>query len=374
MVDSWGHISIALSAFQMLMVTRNLQLFRPPPSEHSKFEAPPISVLIPARDEVDSLPNLLASLKKQEGCPFEVVILDDDSSDDTVAAAIEFSREDSRFRVLGSTTLPSGWAGKQHACHLLSQLAKHDALLFLDADVVLTDSLALAKISSLLANHPAAMISGIPRQRTESWSEKMIIPLIHLVLLGYLPFWEMRRNRMPALGAACGQMVAVKKEDYIRVGGHSAVRHRLHDATALAAHFRKEGHLTDLFDATPLADCRMYNNAAEVFSGFAKNATEGMAKPSILPLWTLLLLGANVLPWLVLGLDGRASPLACWAVVFNILTYFLLGSRFQQSPDGILTRPLGVVCFLLVQWGALVGKWLGKKSEWKGRAYSRIHD
>ncbi len=372
-VDTWAQAAIGLSGFQMLMVARNLQLFRAPTSEDLLREGRSVSVLIPARNEANNLPKLLASLATQQGCPFEVIILDDDSSDDTAAVATAFSQRDDRFRLRRSPTLPPGWAGKQHACHLLSEQARYEWLLFLDADVVLTDPLALAKISGLTESSTAAMLSGIPRQRTGSWSEKMIIPLIHLVLLGYLPFWEMRRNRMPALGAACGQMVAVKKAEYDKVGGHSAVRHRLHDATALAGHFRKEGHLTDLFDATPLAECRMYTRASDVFSGFAKNATEGMAKPAILPLWTLLLLGANVLPWLLLCRPDL-SPLAILAVACNLVTYFWLGRRFQQSPDGVLTRPLGVACFLLIQWGALAGKWLGIKSKWKGRVYARIHD
>ena len=151
------------------------------------------------------------------------------------------------------------------------------------------------------------------------------------------------------------------------------MRHRLHDATALAAHLRKEGHLTDLFDSTTLADCRMYENAKDVFLGFAKNATEGMARPFLLPLWTFLLLSANVLPW-VLALTSTATPILATAQLLNLAVYLALMVRYRQSALGALTRPAGVLLFVAIQWLALMGKWVGWKASWKGRAYDRIYD
>ena len=360
--------ALGCALFQSVMIARNLGLYHPPAAAST---APPLSVLIPARDEAANLPGLLACLQEQKGLDFEVLVVDDDSSDETFAIAQEFAERDSRFHVFSAGPLPAGWAGKQHACHLLSERATHEGWVFLDADITLTDPYALARISAHLAAGAAAMQSAIPRQITGSWAEHMIVPLIHLVLLGYLPFWEMRRNLMPALGAACGQLVAVKASAYRAVGGHGAVRHRLHDATALAALLRKNGHQTDLFDATDLADCRMYRTASDVFSGFAKNATEGMARPRALPIWTFLLLGANVLPLLAWGSGGE---LAVYALICSFLAQLSLMHRFRQSLWSLLLRPLAVLVFVLIQWQALAAKWLGRPSEWKGRRYARIHE
>lgn len=360
-------IAFACALFQSAMIARNLNLYGAPAET---TQGPPLSVLIPARNEAANLPKLLESLSEQRGLEFEVVIADDDSRDETFAIARQAAAGDGRFRVFSAGPLPAGWAGKQHACHLLSEQARHSQWLFLDADVVLSDPHALAKISAHLQAGTAAMQSAIPRQVTGSWAEHLVVPLIHLVLLGYLPFWEMRRNRLPALGAACGQMVAVKAEPYREVGGHAAVRHRLHDATALAASLRRGGYLTDLFDATSLSRCRMYTRSSDVFEGFSKNATEGMARPLVLPLWTFLLLSANLLPLLS---ALRGAELAVYALVCNTLTYAALMQRFRQSPWGLLLRPLGVLVFILLQWQALLGKWVGRPSTWKGRSYQRIH-
>jgi glycosyltransferase involved in cell wall biosynthesis len=366
--------AFALAGFQALMVCRNLRLYVPPKplNEGEEFDRG-LSVLIPARNEETNLPALLESLAKQTRCRFEVIVLDDNSTDRTLEVAREYADHDPRFQVHSSKPLPEGWAGKQHACHQLSNLASFDQWLFLDADVVLTNPEALARIGFHIDRSPAAMASSIPRQLTGTWAEQMVIPLIHLVLLGFLPFWEMRRNRLPALGAACGQMVAVKREAYQACGGHFAVRHRLHDAAALAAHMRKEGHLTDLFDSTAMADCRMYRSAKDVFLGFAKNATEGMARPFLLPIWTFLLLGANVLPW-VLALTGVQDPKVVFAQCLNLLVYLLLMRKYDQTAFGVLTRPAGVLLFVTIQWLALIGKWIGWKASWKGRVYDRIYE
>jgi hypothetical protein len=363
-----ANLSLGLSAFQGVMVWRNLSLFQPPPEPLG--DVPPLSVLIPARDEEVNLPRLLASLDQQVGLEWEAVIVDDGSRDATPRIAREAAERDPRIRLIEAPTLPEGWAGKQHACHLLSLSARHRHWLFLDADVILTDRNALARMSAHLASGASAMHSGIPRQETGGWAEQLVIPLIHLILLGYLPLWEMRRNRLPALGAACGQMVLIKAEPYRQSGGHAAVRHRLHDATALAALFRKNGHLTDLFDATTLADCRMYRRTTEVLTGFAKNATEGMAQPRILPIWTFLLLGANLLP-LLLALQGQSIAIA--ALALDALVYLALMLRFRQTLLGALTRPAGVALLVGIQWMALAGKWLGWRATWKGRSYKPDH-
>lgn len=364
-----GYVALGLSGFQAAMVWRNLNLYLPPTK--AVGGAPPISILVPVRDEEENLPSLLESLREQRGVEWELVLVDDGSGDDTLLIARSAMARDARIRVFEAPTLPEGWAGKQHACYIASCQAVHDHWLFLDADVRLTDPLCLVRISSMLAGQTEmAMTSGLPRQRTVGWAEQTVIPLIHLVLLGFLPFWEMRRNRLPALGAACGQMIAIQAEAYRRTGGHSAVRHRLHDATALAALFRNNGYLTDMFDATGLADCRMYRRSRDVWDGFSKNATEGMAQPHLLPIWTVLLLGANLLP-LLLALSG--SRLGLLALFLDLVVYLALRQRFQQTLLGALSRPFGVLTLIVIQWWALLDKWRGGSAVWKGRAYQPRH-
>ena len=128
----------------------------------------------------------------------------------------------------------------------------------------------------------ADLASGIPHQETVSLLEKLVIPLIHFILLGFLPIRRMRRSRRPSFAAGCGQLFIARAEAYHRCGGHAAIRDTLHDGIKLPRAFRAAGFKTDLFDATDLATCRMYRTAREVWLGLAKNAGEALAAPAMI--------------------------------------------------------------------------------------------
>ena len=134
--------------------------------------------------------------------------------------------------------------------------------------------------------------------------------------------------------------------------------------------------MTDLFDATGLASCRMYEGGRALWSGFAKNATEGMATPRALPLWTVLLFGGHILPWALLplcvaaGAPAIAVAASAVGVVANIALRAALAARFRQSWVAILAQPLSMLAMLALQWSALISAGLGKPANWRGRAYS----
>ena len=126
--------------------------------------------------------------------------------------------------------------------------------------------------------------------------------------------------------------------------------------------------MTGLFDASGFASCRMYSSAAQVWEGLLKNATEGMATPLALPVWTVILAGGQVLPAMMLFL--QPSFAAALAVALGIGLRLVLAVRFLQPVVSALLHPLGVLALLVVQWTALVRAALGKKATWRGRAYS----
>ena len=153
----------------------------------------------------------------------------------------------------------------------------------------------------------AALASGVPRQELGTLSERLLIPLIHFILLGFLPMRAMRRTRWPSMSAGCGQLFIARRDAYEQCGGHAMLRDSLHDGIKLPRVFRQAGLATDLFDATNLATCRMYHTNADTWRGLGKNATEGLAAPgTILPM-TALLLGGQVLPFVLLAFAPSLS-------------------------------------------------------------------
>jgi len=342
-----------------------------------------VSVLIPARNESANIRGALSSVLANREADFEVIVLDDHSEDDTAAIVRELANCDPRVRLEFAPQLPSGWCGKQHACHMLAKHAAHPLLLFMDADVQLAPD-ALARLSAFMSDdafvdrksqiaNRIALASGVPRQLTGTLLEKLLIPLIHFVLLGFLPIWRMRHCVKPAYGAGCGQLFIARADAYHAVGGHGAIRDSLHDGLKLPRAFRRAGFQTDLFDATDLATCRMYRGAREVVQGLTKNAHEGLAAPAQIGPWTLLLFGGQILPWMLLAaspwLGIELLPLAITGVMLTILPRVLAAWRFQQSWLGVMLHPLAVALFLSIQWRALVRSSHHQPKTWKGRSY-----
>jgi hypothetical protein len=364
MILAAGLIALLLAAIPFGLGLSNLLIYRKPAPA---AVPPPVSVLIPARNEEANIGPAVLAVLANTGIELEVLVLDDGSTDGT--AAVLAGITDPRLRVLSGAPLPEGWCGKQFACATLAREARHEFLVFTDADVRLAPD-AVLRMAGFMEQPKLGLASGFPRQITGSWAEQLLLPLIHFLLLGFLPIHQMRRSGAEALGAGCGQLFIVRRAAYDRAGGHGAIRGSLHDGLTLPRAFRRAGQMTGLFDATDLATCRMYASAAEVWSGLGKNATEGMAKAKALPIWTVILLGGQVLPPVLVA--AAPSTPAILALVMSIGLRLVLASRFQQSLVSAWLHPLGVLGLLVVQWAALVRAWIGRPSVWRGRAYKPL--
>lgn len=371
--------SLLFSLLPFLMFFKNLQAYLPPPEPKDDLPSMGMSVLIPARNEEGAIGEAIqTALASSVGLrDIEVVVLDDHSTDRTAAIVREWSLKDSRVRLEQAPDLPVGWCGKQHACWVLAHRATYDLLLWVDADVRLEPGGA-GRLLGFLNRSGAALVSGVPRQITGTLMEQLLIPLIHFVLLGFLPFDRMRKSVNPAYASGCGQLFLTRRDAYFACGGHQAIKVTLHDGINLPKAFRRAGFATDLCDATPLARCRMYHGAAQTWKGLAKNATEGLASNGMIVPATLLLGLGQVAPWVVMALawrtegNGSLAFALGWLGTFPGLLVRLAGvRRFQQPVLGALLHPVGVFLLLVIQWQARVMAWMGIRFAWRGRRYTQ---
>lgn len=386
-------LSLVLAAVPCGLFLANLSVYRRLAKPKAKA-AHSVSVLIPARNEEQNIRATLAAALANCGIDFEVIVLDDHSTDATAQIVSELSAGDSRLRLESAPPLPVGWCGKQHACHVLALHARHPLLVFIDADVRLTPD-ALVRMAGFMdrnaehrpgsklsdsINRPrrcsafqgVALASGVPRQELGTFSERLLIPLIHFILLGFLPMRTMRRTKSPAFSAGCGQLFIARRDAYQLCGGHSQLRDSLHDGIKLPRVFRRAGFHTDLFDATDIATCRMYHTNAETWRGLGKNATEGLAAPATIIPMTVLILSGQIAPFALLFLAAPGSWTFCFSAIGSglaLIPRVVAAQCFRQSWTGALLHPLGVLFLLGIQWQALLWKILGQPMQWKGRDY-----
>jgi hypothetical protein len=364
-------ICLALSALYAVVTFANLAIFRVPRRPDTTL--PAVSILIPARNEADNIGPAIDAARATEGIDIEIVVLDDGSADGTSDVVRDRAATDPRVRLLEGEGLPAGWNGKQYACWRLAQAAANPLLAFVDADVRLAPD-GMSRLAGYLERRKLDLASGFPRQKTETLAEKVTIPQIFVLLLGYLPLPMARIFRAPGFGAGCGQLMLVRKGAYEKAGGHAEIRKTMHDGLMLPRLIRRSGGRTDILNATPLAECRMYAAWPEIWAGFAKNATEGMAKPVALPIWTILLGGGHVLPYLLVPISAVAEnpeALRLSLIALGLLLSARLATALvvRQSLISVVAHPVGVLIVLAIQWRALVNAGRGQATTWRGRSY-----
>lgn len=370
--------SLVLAAIPAIMFSINLRAFRLPLLENLRAtdalpkSLPQVSLLIPARNEAAGIAAAIEAALLCENVVIEIIVLDDQSEDRTAEIVSTLAAQDPRIRLIHSAPLPAGWNGKQHACYQLALASRFRTLAFIDADVRLKPA-ALEHLISYKHATRVDLLSAFPHQLTGTWLEKWLIPLMHFILLGFLPFGRMRRSHHPAYAAGCGQLFVTGKDAYEKAGTHAAIAGSRHDGLKLPRAYRLADLSTDVIDGTSIADCRMYASAAEVIRGLLKNATEGIANPRLIIPFSVVLVGGTILPWVTLlaalsDQQSTAVGLSLLAIALSHWPRAMAAWQFRQSWQGVLFHAPAVGIFVVLQWLALFNHLRGHQTPWRGRA------
>ena len=367
---------VAATGVAAMFVMNSLQFRRSPQSSAGQVNPPKVSVLIPARNEAARLGATLEALLTSRGVDLEVLVLDDESTDGTDRLVEACAARDQRVQLLRGRPIPRGWSGKQWACQQLGESARVAAeeLIFIDADVQVTAD-CLARTVSLRRTLGVDLLSGFPRQRVETLGERLLIPQMHVILLCFLPFVLMRRTRMTAASAGCGQYMATTRAGWLQAGGHASIQDSLHDGIRLPRAYRQRGLSTDVFDASDIAVCRMYGSFGETWRGLLKNAVEGFAQQPLLIVITLTIAASAILPALLVpaAIYRGCTPEMGLAVAVSCLLSYLprlvCCFRFDHAWTAAWLQPVAMALFLTVQWTAWIRYRLGLGVQWRSRTY-----
>ncbi len=233
-------------------------------------DLPLVSILVPARNEQDNIAACVISLLEQDYPAFEVLILDDHSTDQTRSILDEIAQSRQNLTVLSGQPGPKNQIGKNWACSQLMQSARGDVLFFTDADTIHHPQMLKRAVSSLLGED-ADLVTGYPRQILGSFGEKLLVPFFSWAVMVFFPLGLAYAIKSPIFTTAVGQMMLFKRETYQRIGGHEGVSSSIVDDLSLAREIHKQGYKWRIIYIADLISCRMYRTSQQALTGFTKN-------------------------------------------------------------------------------------------------------
>ena len=254
----------------LVIVLSNILILHRARSRGQLHHFPTVSILVPARNEERSIGGCIHSLLEQDYPTYEVIALDDQSSDRTFAILEQIASSQPRLKVLVGTPPPNGMSGKNWACAQLADQAQGNLLLFTDADTVFKPQSLRLTVSGMLSQQ-ADLLTGFPRQSVHTWGERLLVPFFSWAVLCFIPLWVAYRLRLPALSSAVGQMMLFRREVYHKIGGHESLGAVIVDDLVLARQVKAAGLRWRVMNVADLITCRMYHESQEAFDGFAKN-------------------------------------------------------------------------------------------------------
>jgi len=352
----------------------------PPPTN-----APLISACVPARNEERNIRACVESILAQDYPNFEVIILEDRSTDATGEILRSLAAQNDKLKVINGSDLPKGWAGKPHALFQASKAARGEWLCFVDADTVLSPTTLSACYAKAIETD-AAMFTIMTFQIMGSFWEKVVMPIVMTALsVGFSPRKVNDPKSRDAI--ANGQFILIKRSVYDAIGGHESVKDQIVEDKAISEQVKWNGYRLIVANGYSIVKTRMYTSLPEMWEGWTKNIYLGLSdRPSLMLLGAfgafILLVVALFLPlWPLLGifwyLQGGSwlalavifESLILWTIVIYVRARVAIGMGI--SAWYAFTLSLGAAVFAAMMITSTWKVISGEGVTWKGRIYTQ---
>jgi chlorobactene glucosyltransferase len=333
------------------------------------FDGPMVSIMIPARNEEQNIERCLDSLRNQIYKNYEILVLNDNSTDNTLEIMNRIAAADSRVKIFDGKPLPQDWYGKPFALHQLTQQARGEIFIFTDADTIHTPTSIAWAVTNMLGLK-ADLISGYVGQKFDSFGEIVTVPLMFFLTGFAIPLFLNRFIKTHWFSAAIGQFIAVKRAVFEAIGGCDSFKKRTSEDIYMSRYIKRKGYSTRFLNITEHVKCRMYKGYRSAVEGIGKNIFDFLGKNSVLlfflmiaiffflflpfPLlffclvysspWTLHILAVvilHTLTWLFMFLGQRLNWWYgfLWPLFFLNLLYMAAWSWFRTvSGKGFLWK------------------------------------
>ena len=379
MIVAFDWIIIALGAYFFCLATINALWMGKETRRAELTDGPLVSVLVPARDEEEHIVPCIESLMHQTYKNYEVLVLDDNSTDKTreLLKKLQTLYPD-KLKIFSGKALPEDWRGKVFAMKQLCGKAKGEYWLFTDADTVHSSSSVSLAITNILY-HKVDFLSGYITQKTKTLGEKATVPALYLLSGFILPLWVCKWGKSSALAVAIGQYICVKRDSFMACGGFDLVKDKTTEDVFLARAMKKHGYKTVFLNLKDAAMCRMYTSWQSCVNGISKNIFDFMNKNNIILVLAVIgvLIFLALPPFLTIGLSiyslltAKAFTFTLAALWINMLlvggTWVIVFTTQGINWKHAFIYPLifvNILYIAFISWRRSVFK---KGYEWKGR-------
>ena len=361
---------VAINGYFLVTVLLNIAYFRRATKAARITSGPLVSVIVPARNEEAAIARCVESLLVQDYANYEVIVVDDQSTDATAQIVAELAAHDSRLRLVSGTPLPEGWLGKPHALSQGAAVARGEILILTDADTSHGPKSVSWAVTNL-QDHHADMLSGYLDQEYGSLGETVIVPTMYAAML-LVPFYLLLRSKSPQLAFAIGQYVAIRRDTLQGVGGYDAIKGSLVDDISMAKLVKASGYREVFLDANEAASCRLYSGYRDAFAGIKRSVYSALGgHPLPAAVVSALVLGVIVAPAAVVLASYATLQLPVGLLAVAVALFAAQWALVVWDRDvpflAFVLYPLVFLNLVLILNASMLGTGFGRGVDWKGR-------
>jgi len=343
---------------------------------------PTVSVLIPARNEERNIRTCLSALLQQDFSNLEIIVIDDQSTDNTAEVVREFQEKSIAIKLIRGEEPPPGWIGKNHALYQGVQEAGGEYLLFLDADTRVTSSRCISQTVLYALEHDTDLLTLVPELECKSFWEKVVLPILGFFVMNRLTLEKINDSSSKIISVV-GPFLFFKRQTYEKIGGHERIKGEIVEDLVLARTIKNKGYRLSYLLGTELFALRLYTNFHGIWEGFSKNFFVGMDQKVWAAIGCIFLMfTVLVLPWLSVPLGLSYVILYGWSelaiafVVLGVIPCLItlimrrLLKKFGNLDDTYaFLQPLGALVLISILINSIFKVSFGKGVTWKGRLY-----
>lgn len=359
---------------------RLLPILKPDFYESLPQDVPLVTAIIPARNEESSVEKCVSSLLNQDYPNFEVVVVDDCSTDKTPLILKELQKRNLKLKVISGVEPPEDWLGKPYAFYEGVQLASGEWLLFADADVIFHPQAVTQAVSYVLKNS-LDMLALAPHFILLTFWEHVLLPGL-FIMLSFFPAWLVNNPRFKNIALGSGAFNLIRRQVYEKVSGHETLKSEVIDDVELGRLVKGRGYRLEVGGGLNLVKVRMYSGLKEIIDGFTKNtfavlkgglpgsllSTIGIFILGVFPFLAVLVFGFGLVRGGDVSLFTFALALgACGTIL--VFRLFVDGVIFGCNPLYVPTHPLGALIFMGIELRSAFFHWFKKEIVWRGRTY-----